>query len=337
MHLPRISWPPLRSFTVRDGALRGFLRRLNVRLVVAIATVSLVGLIVSGVAINQIVPGYFRQQAVARLQTATLSIILLAQEYADLERETRPGVLAAPELRDSLVFGRAARVAAGPVIPATVEIYNERGQLAARAEPPNPDKLTEEGLQRDPDLPAYATGPINLRIAGDGTTIAYRIVLRDAYTSRETTMQQIRSALLGAGILALAVSLLAGMLVARRLTVPINRLRRVALQVARGNLDERAQLSGVLEIDELAAARVRGRRQPRAADADRRAAHVQRPATRWQGRYGDPGRVPVALAGADQPARVAEHEPARPIAHRCGHLPPRHGLGRPARPDPLGG
>ena len=253
MHLPRISWPPLRSFTVRDGALRGFLRRLNVRLVVAIATVSLVGLIVSGVAINQIVPGYFRQQAVARLQTATLSIILLAQEYADLERETRPGVLAAPELRDSLVFGRAARVAAGPVIPATVEIYNERGQLAARAEPPNPDKLLEEGLQRDPDLPAYATGPINLRIAADGTTIAYRIVLRDAYTSRETTMQQIRSALLGAGILALAVSLLAGMLVARRLTVPINRLRRVALQVARGNLDERAQLSGVLEIDELAA------------------------------------------------------------------------------------
>ena len=253
MRLPRISWAPLRSFTVRDGALRGFLRRLNVRLVVAIATVSLVGLIVSGVAINQIVPGYFRQQAVARLQTATLSIILLAQEYADLERETRPGVLAAPELRDSLVFGRAAHVSAGPVIPATVEIYNERGQLAARAEPPNPDKLLEEGLQRDPDLPAYATGPINLRIAGDGTTIAYRIVLRDAYTSRETTMQQIRGALLGAGILALAVSLLAGMLVARRLTVPINRLRRVALQVARGNLDERAQLSGVLEIDELAA------------------------------------------------------------------------------------
>jgi signal transduction histidine kinase len=253
MRLPRIDSTSLRTFATRDGSLSGFLRRLNVRLVVAIAIVSLVGLIVSGVAINQIVPEYFRQQAVARQQTAALSIALLVQEIADSERETRPGVLAAPELRDSLVFGRAAHVAAGPVIPATVEIYNERGQLAARAEPPNPDELVQEGLQRDPDLPAYATTPIRLRIADDGTTIPYRIVLKDAYTSRQTTMQQIRGALLGAGLLALAVSVLAGILVARRLTVPINRLRRVAAQVAKGNLDERAQPSGVLEIDELAA------------------------------------------------------------------------------------
>jgi signal transduction histidine kinase len=253
MRLPRINSASFRTFATRDGTLGSFLRRLNLRLVVAIATVSLVGLIVSGVAINQIVPEYFRQQAVARQQTAALSIALLVQEIADTERETRPGVLTAPELRDSLVFGRAAHVAAGPVIPATVEIYNERGQLAASAEPPDSDKLVEEGLQRDPDLPAYATGPIGLRIADDGTTISYRIVLKDAYTSRQTTMQQIRGALVGAGFLALAVSVLAGILVARRLTVPINRLRRVAAQVAKGNLDERASPSGVLEIDELAA------------------------------------------------------------------------------------
>ncbi|MDP9244347.1 MAG: hypothetical protein M3O77_04600, partial [Chloroflexota bacterium] len=110
--MPRINSASLRTFATRDGSLRGFLRRLNVRLVVAIAIVSLVGLIVSGVAINQIVPEYFRQQAVARQQTAALSIALLVQEIADSERETRPGVLAAPELRDSLVFGRAAHVAA---------------------------------------------------------------------------------------------------------------------------------------------------------------------------------------------------------------------------------
>ncbi|MEP6680508.1 MAG: HAMP domain-containing sensor histidine kinase [Chloroflexota bacterium] len=251
--MPRIERPRFRTFASRDGSIGGFLRRLNVRVVFAIATVALLGLVVSGVAINQIVPEYFRQQEVARQQTAALSIVLLVQELADLERETRPGVLAVPELRDTLVFDRAARFAAGPVIPATVEIYNEGGQLAARAEPPNPEKLRQEGLQPDPDLPAYTTTPIRLRIANDGTTIAYRIVLRDAFTSRRATMQQIRSALLGAGVLALAVSLLAGVLVARRLTVPINRLRRVAAQVEKGNLDERASPSGVLEIDELAA------------------------------------------------------------------------------------
>jgi signal transduction histidine kinase len=251
--LRRIDPASLRQFAARDGSLRGFLRRLNVRLVVAIATVSLVGLIVSGVAINQIVPEYFRQQAVARQQTAALSIALIVQEIADSERERRPGVLVTPELRDAAVFGQAARFAAGPLIPATVEIYNEQGQLAARAEPPNPKQMADDGLQRDPDVPAYATTLIPLRIADDGTAIRYRIVLKDAYTSRQTTMQQVRGALLGAGILALAVSVLAGILVARPLTVPINRLRRVAAQVAKGNLDERAEPSGVLEIDELAA------------------------------------------------------------------------------------
>jgi undecaprenyl pyrophosphate phosphatase UppP len=122
--LRRIDPASLRQFAARDGSLRGFLRRLNVRLVVAIATVSLVGLIVSGVAINQIVPEYFRQQAVARQQTAALSIALIVQEIADSERERRPGVLVTPELRDAAVFGQAAHFAAGPLIPATDEIYN---------------------------------------------------------------------------------------------------------------------------------------------------------------------------------------------------------------------
>ncbi len=253
MRLRRIDAARLRRIAAPDSSVRSFIRRLNVRLVVAIATVALVGLIVSGVAINQILPEYFRQQAVARQETAALSIALLVQEIADTERENRPGVLAVPELRDTAVFGRAADFAAGPLIPATVEIYNEQGQLAARAQPPKPAQLARDGLQRDPEVPTYTTNLIRLRIANDGTTISYFIVLKDAYTSRQTTIQQIRGALVGAGVLALVVSVLAGMLVARRLTVPINRLRRVAGQVAKGNLDERAEPSGVVEIDELAA------------------------------------------------------------------------------------
>ena len=43
-------------------------QRLNTRLVVAIGSVALVGLIVSAAAINQILPGYFAEQTHQRLE-----------------------------------------------------------------------------------------------------------------------------------------------------------------------------------------------------------------------------------------------------------------------------
>jgi signal transduction histidine kinase len=49
------------------------------------------------------------------------------------------------------------------------------------------------------------------------------------------------------------VALLLGVLVARRVTAPIYRLRRVAGRLALGQFDERVKPSGVLEVDELAA------------------------------------------------------------------------------------
>ena len=48
-------------------------------------------------------------------------------------------------------------------------------------------------------------------------------------------------------------SLLLGLLAARTLTGPINRLRRVSARLALGDLDQRAAPSGVVEIDQLAA------------------------------------------------------------------------------------
>jgi signal transduction histidine kinase len=73
----------------------------------------------------------------------------------------------------------------------------------------------------------------------------------DSFSNREETLAQIRGALVGAGLLALLVSLVTGVIAARGLAVPISRLRGVARSVAQGNLDERAVPSGVIEIDEL--------------------------------------------------------------------------------------
>ena len=47
----------------------GWFQRLNVRLVLALASVALVALLVSGVALSQILPGYFVEQADARAET----------------------------------------------------------------------------------------------------------------------------------------------------------------------------------------------------------------------------------------------------------------------------
>src|SRR5687768_10392784 len=48
-------------------------QRLNARLIMAVAVVALVGLLVSGVAISQILPGYFIEQTVQRIQTSAVS------------------------------------------------------------------------------------------------------------------------------------------------------------------------------------------------------------------------------------------------------------------------
>jgi signal transduction histidine kinase len=78
------------------------------------------------------------------------------------------------------------------------------------------------------------------------------VSVSDPYTSRVSTLNAVRGALVGAGLLAVLVSLLLGVLVARRLTRPLDRVRRVSARLAQGQLDERVPPSGVMEVDELA-------------------------------------------------------------------------------------
>jgi signal transduction histidine kinase len=110
-------------------------------------------------------------------------------------------------------------------------------------------RLEAQGLRRDTDVtPERVDVEVELP---DGTTTRYGVIVSDPYSTREETLAQIGGALIGAGLLALLVSLVTGIIAARGLTVPISRLRGVAKSVAQGQLDERAVPSGVLEIDEL--------------------------------------------------------------------------------------
>ncbi len=228
------------------------LQRLNARLITTLATVALVGLVVSGLAINQILPGYFTEQTQELVATSAVSTgILLRQEIirfggSELGRNTAE----VQELRDTRIVPNVAVQAAG-IFRATVTIINADDEPVAQATPPDIEALEDQGLRRD-----TAVGPIQSFVDVElpsGNVTRYRVVISDSFSTREETLERIQSALLAAGVLALAVSLVTGIVAARSLTVPIGRLRRVAGRVAQGQLDERAEPSGVLEIDELAA------------------------------------------------------------------------------------
>jgi signal transduction histidine kinase len=242
MPSPRTDDPGLPRAT-----LGSYLRRLNVRLVLALSAVALVGLLVSGLAINQILPGFFAEQSQQRIRTAVVSTgIQLRQEIAR-RGENDPGVVSVAELRDRFIVPDVANTAA-QFFAATVTIYNQQGQLVATATP-EIDEGDANGLARDPEVQT-AVAEVDVELP-QGVT-RYRIEISDPFTTRQATLNGIRGALIGAGLIALLVSVVTGVIAARRLTVPIYRLRRVAGKLAQGELDERASPSGVLETDELA-------------------------------------------------------------------------------------
>ena len=223
-------------------------QRLNVRLVLALAIVALVGLVVSGVAINQILPGYFAEQTRERIQTSAVSTGILLRQEISRRGEAQANAVAAAEVRDVFIVPEVAEDAAF-LFNATVTIANSNGDVVAVEEPPDIESLEAQGLRRDTEV-----GPFEARVdvdLPDGTITRYQVLISDPFSTREETLNQIQGALVGAGLLALLASLVTGIIAARSLTVPISRLRGVAGRVAQGHLDERAVPSGVLEIDEL--------------------------------------------------------------------------------------
>jgi signal transduction histidine kinase len=228
--------------------LAGVLQRLNVRLVLVLASVALVALLVSGVALSQILPGYFADEAERRAETAARATAALVRARMESLSDQE---LLTPELRNTRLLRPAAQVAARELVQGTVEIIYLNGQQAARAvpDPATDAALRAQGLQPDGGVePQHFTDTIPIT-AGQSITLTYWV--RDVYTNRVATLQRVNGTLVGAGLAALAVSLFVGVLAARRLTGPLARLRRTSSNFAQGALDERAPLFGIVEVDEL--------------------------------------------------------------------------------------
>jgi signal transduction histidine kinase len=225
-------------------------QRLNVRLVLVLASVALVALLVSSIALSQILPGYLDDLAQRRADAAAVGTALFTEFHADSLRSTNPSVLLTPELRNTRLLQPEAQNAANGLVQGTVEIYDDDGALAARA---IPSTQTDASLRADglePDSRITARAHADLEVA-PGQFVGLTYVVSNLYTNRATTLERVNGTLIGAGLAALAVALLVGGLAARRLTGPLARLRRASSRFAQGDLEERAPSFAIVEVDEL--------------------------------------------------------------------------------------
>jgi signal transduction histidine kinase len=251
MHSAKTDPPPAPAARASRSPL-GLMQRLNVRLVIALASVVLVALLVSGATLNQILPGLFVSQAETRANIAAQATGLLMEDNVT---RVPLDVLLTPELRNTQFLQPVAQNAANTLAQGTVSIYNyPDGSLAARASPDTgtDTELRAQGLRPDPDVADQSSRERLSGVPGLAGALNFTIVVSKPYTTRLATLDSVRGTLLFTGLIALVVSLVVGVLVARRLTTPLARLRRAASRLAQGQLDERAPRSDIVEIDDLA-------------------------------------------------------------------------------------
>ena len=253
MHSARTE-PPPEPMAGRGRHPLAWFQQLNARLVLALASVALVALLVSGLALNQILPGYFKEQATSQARTAALATAVYLRDQAASVAATHPELLLVPELRQTQFLQAVAEEAVKQLAQGTVTIYNADAtqSKAAQASPDHDAAATllAEGLRPDPDVPPQRYSQ-DIEMP-DGSRLLLLIEVTQPYTSRVTTLERVRSTLLFTGLLALLASLVVGIPAARRFTAPLARLRRAARSLAQGQLDERAPRSDVVEIDDLA-------------------------------------------------------------------------------------
>ena len=223
----------------------------------ALAVTALIALLISGVALNQILPGYFEQQGRASTETSAQATALLIIDTVSRSATSGLGeFLNDRQQREARIIQPAAQEAADGLL-VTVEVFNVvDGSEAAFAEPEDVEAATSQGLAADPLAPATRLAfsvelPLREEPLAPGGTLQLEVVVSVPYTPRDATLTQVRGALVGAGALALLVSLLVGVWAARRLTIPLDRLGSFSSRLAHGQLDARVPPAGVEEIDQL--------------------------------------------------------------------------------------
>jgi len=220
--------------------------------VIALASVALIALLVSGATLSQILPGLFLSQDENRAFVNAEATGLLIQDQATTRFASDPDALLTPELRDTELLLPVAVQAANTLAQATVTITNPDGTSVTASPDADTDaKLRSQGLRPDPEVrDQSARGRIKLPTV-PANSITLTITVSKPYTTRLATLDSVRGTLFFSGLIALLVSLVVGVLAARRMTTPLARLRRAASRLSHGELDERAPRTEIVEIDDL--------------------------------------------------------------------------------------
>jgi two-component system sensor histidine kinase BaeS len=235
-------------------SIGAWIRRLNVRLALILGGVALLALLVSGLALRQILPEYFLRQAGDQARTAATATAILVQQRIDAE----PQFALNREYRNTQLIQPAATFAANNLVHGTIEISYADGLLAARADPSEAARniFLANGLLPDPEVQAT---PLRAQLDIDGGAVGteddIHIILvytvSSPYTNRIATLNRVADALIGSGLVALAVAILIGILGAGVVTRPLARLRSITRRFSHGELDVRAPRFDTIEVDEL--------------------------------------------------------------------------------------
>jgi hypothetical protein len=139
----RIGWPDVNPRGIGDWP-----KRLNVRLILVLGAVTLVALVTSGIAISQILPGYFIEQTTQRLETAAAATGIDLQQRVN-EAPTNTAQVA--ELRETLILPGVAAQAAR-LNNADVIIRDQFGRQLVHQSASISDAAAAQGLRRDPEV-----------------------------------------------------------------------------------------------------------------------------------------------------------------------------------------
>ncbi len=193
--------------------------------------------------------------------TALLAVLLLAvplglfvsHGYVNDKRLElqRAAATAAASLRGDQPAVGSLRIDKGEI---SASIYDNTGRLIDGAGPAQASALVRAALRG-----TEATGPVGAEIAvaapiSDGDQVIAAVLLRSNLSSAHRRSLLAWLVIAGIGLGAVLVSAAGALLVAKRLSAPVERLSSGARRMGAGDLDTRVPLSGVAEFDTLAAA-----------------------------------------------------------------------------------
>lgn len=192
--------------------------------------------------------------------TAALAVLLLAvplgifvsHGYVNDERLElqRAAASAAASLRGDHPALGALRIDHSELTPA---LYDRTGQLVDGTGPRQANALVRAALRG-----AESTGTLGSDVAvaapiSDGDQVIAAVLLRSDLSAAHHRALLAWLAIAAIGVAAVLVAAGGALLLARRLSTPLERLRHAAQRIGAGDLDARAPLSGVPEFDVLAA------------------------------------------------------------------------------------